>query len=185
MTKVVDVGFAINAKNGKVFQTRQSISRYSLLRFDWPDAELVAENLCEYLTDGIKAEGVPVASHYLDAALEKYSGVVYGDRPQKCDDQARIGFFVEEILNSVSSMAISVKDQAGAVWSVGSKDGFAQWLTTCVGELTVFTRAYDESEILPVRQFVYELITPPRIKGVLQRRKYDEAVVRGALATVA
>lgn len=185
VSKVVDIGFSVKARNGKIFQERQTISRYALLKFDWPDSEIVAGNLCEYMTDAIRLNGIPVASKFIDAALAKYAAVVYHDKPQKCEDQARIGFFVEEILNEASELSIKITDEYGSEWTLGSEKSFSQWLENSHGELSVVAQEYSDAEKERVRLFIYNRITPSRIKGVLQRREYDKAVVRGCLSTLA
>lgn len=184
VSKVVDVDFPEKTSKGKNFSQRQYYSKFALLRFDWPDSEMVVGNLCSYLTDAIKDGGVPVASKFINSAIDKYASIVFHDNARKCPDQARIGFFVEEIINEASRVEIRIYDESGAEWSIGSNLSFAQWLQDTQGCLSVKINEYSEAEREKVRLFIYEKITPPRIKGVLKRREYDKAVVRGCLSTL-
>lgn len=184
MSKVVDIEFPEKSKKGKNLSQRQYYSKFALLRFDWPDSEIVIGNLCDYMTDAIKVGGVPVASKFINAAIDKYSSVVFHNNARKCPDQARIGFFVEEIINEASRVEIIISDEGGATWSIGSDQTFAQWVQDRDGDLSVKIGDYSESEREGVRLFIYERITPSRIKGVLKRREYDKAVVRGCLSSL-
>jgi len=182
--KTIDIKFPHRIEKGRSLPERSETSLFLFLKFDWPDAAIVAGNFCRYMSDAIQVSGVPFASKIISSALEKYSAVTFREDAPKCEDQARVAYFIEGLLDAASDVKIEISDAEGKVWSLGSEQPFEQWLPSTKGELSVNVGCYSAKEKNRVRNFIYELITPSRIKGVLEWREYDKALVRGCLASV-
>lgn len=182
--KIIDVKFPHRIEKGRSLPERSETSLFLFLKFDWPDAAIVAGNFCRYMSDAIRVGDVPLASKIISSALETYSTVTFRDDGQKCEDQARVAYFIEGLLDAASDVKIEISDAEGKIWSLGSDHPFDQWLSSTKGELSVKVDRYSAEEKSRVRNFIYDLITPSRIKGVLAWREYDKALVRGCLASV-
>ena len=163
---------ATNSKNAEVI---------GILHFDWPDVEKLLEKFAKYITEGIVADGQPVILSIIESALLKYSSCVITDDGVKIKDGVRLGIFIEQLLSETCVAAcVEIESGSGNRWDLCTGVPYSEWFMENTGGLSIRKREnFTKDETLYARQAMYSSITIDRIKTVLKRVNYEQAVVFG------
>ncbi|TOI60583.1 hypothetical protein [Vibrio parahaemolyticus] len=180
VTRVVDVNPHKKVLSVIRKRDRKNAHTLALLFFDWPATNDVIEQLCCFITDGIKSDKEPVIYPILEEALDKYSGVVFHANKRKYEDPVRLGVFLETIITETAkALEIEIEDSLGNKWSVEKGEPFSHWLADHKGELFIVPHQHQNE--CKLRKALYQLVASESVKTVLRRTNYEEAVVAGRL----
>lgn len=168
---------ATSSKNAEVI---------GVLQFDWPDLEKLLENFAKYISEGIIADKKPILLSIIESALLKYSSSVITDDGVKIKDGIRLGIFIEQLLAETCDAAcVEVAAGNGNKWELCAGVPYSEWFMENGGGLSIKRREpFSHEEAITVRQAMYANITNERIKTVLKRVKYEQAVVYGGNSPV-
>ncbi|MFC6674117.1 hypothetical protein [Marinobacterium aestuariivivens] len=162
---------------------KKNIELMTLLQFDWPVSRIVLEKISDYISDQIYADEEPVIYEIIEGALIRYSEAVHFRNGGKVDDTVRFGIFLDGLITETARcMEIEIQDSTGASWHVGSGIRFSDWYAkhSNSSEIRILPKLHENESSL--RTVLYELITSERIRNILRRVNYEEAVVAGRLA---
>lgn len=164
---------------------RKNADTLILLQFDWPDTEHVLGRVVDSVADFSCNGSDPVIYSILDQALERYSkavhfrvGCSYLDASKK--DPMRLAIFIEALITE-TMMVVKAGRQNGCKgeWPLDQGVSLSEWLCEQGGLSEAEQKLKPCMSNETLRSTLYELFTSERVRSILRRVGYEEAVVGG------